>query len=332
MPKILILGGAGYIGSITNQELKKQHFETVIFDSLESGHDWAVDDTQVIKGDLQNKEDILSALSTVKPDAVIHFAAYIQMGESYENPGKYYRNNVVGTLNLLEALVETKINNLVFSSSAGVYGQPKTVPIPEDASKSPENPYGQTKLDVENLLHWFNLAHQLNYVALRYFNAAGANLDGSLGEAHQPESHIIPIFIDRILSDKDFVINGNDYHTPDGTCIRDYIHVLDLASAHIKAVEALLREETKIINTSYNVGTGHGYSNKKIADAIIRLTKTNHTYSYGPRRPGDADELVADVGKIKTAFGWEAKHSDLETIIKTALTWHQSRLLNLEDK
>ena len=321
--KILVVGGAGYIGSMTNQELKKAGHQTVIFDSMEKGHQWAIEGTKLIEGNLLEKAQILKALQQEKPDAVMHFAAYIQMGESYEDPGKYYRNNVVGTLNLLEAMVDAEVDKIVFSSTAGVYGQPDSLPIAEDADKRPENPYGQTKLDIEHMLHWFNTAHNLNYVTLRYFNAAGAKLDGSLGEDHQPESHIIPIFIQRVLQDKDFYIFGDNYDTEDGTCVRDYIHVLDLASAHIKAVKALEGAQEDDINTAYNVGTGHGYSNKQIAETIIKVTGTDSSYSYQERRPGDADTLVADASKIKEHLGWEPKHSDLETIIESAWAWHQ---------
>ncbi len=321
--KILVVGGAGYIGSITNQQLKKAGHQTVVFDSMEKGHQWAIQDTKLIKGDLLEKDQIRKALQQEKPDAVMQFAAYIQMGESYEDPGKYYRNNVVGTLNLLEAMVDAKVDKIVFSSTAGVYGQPDSLPIPEDADKRPENPYGQTKLEIEHMLHWFNTAHNLDYVTLRYFNAAGAKLDGSLGEDHQPESHIIPIFIQRILENKDFYIFGDNYNTDDGTCVRDYIHVLDLASAHIKALKALENNQKDDINTAYNVGTGHGYSNKQIAETIIKVTGTDNTYSYQDRRPGDADTLVADSSKIKEHLGWQPKHSDLETIIQSAWAWHK---------
>lgn len=320
--KILVVGGAGYIGSMTNQELKKAGHQTVIFDSMEKGHKWAIEDTKLIEGNLLEKAQILKALQQEKPDAVMHFAAYIQMGESYKDPGKYYRNNVVGTLNLLEAMVDAKVDKIVFSSTAGVYGQPDSLPISEDADKRPENPYGQTKLDIEHMLHWFNTAHDLNYVTLRYFNAAGAKLDGSLGEAHEPESHIIPIFIQRILENKDFYIFGDNYDTEDGTCVRDYVHILDLASAHIKALKALESGQKDDINTAYNVGTGHGYSNKQIAETIIKVTETDNSYSFQERRPGDADTLVADASKIQEHLGWEPKHSDLETIIESAWAWH----------
>lgn len=323
MSKILVTGGAGYIGSITNQLLKKNGYKTVVFDSMRHNRSWALEGTRVIKGNLLNKKTIESALVEEKVDAVIHFAAYIEAGESMKDPEKYYRNNVVGTLNLLRAMQKTNVNNLVFSSTAAVYGTPKATPITEDFEKHPENTYGETKLAVEGMLKWFQTAHELNYVALRYFNASGATSDCSLGEAHDPETHIIPIFLKKILEGKDFAINGSDYNTPDGTCIRDYIHVQDLASAHAKALEVLLQNKIEKINTAYNVGTGKGYSNKEIADTIIKITQTKNTYSIGPRRPGDPDILVADSTKIQQKLNWSPQYSDLNTIIETAWNWHK---------
>lgn len=320
--KIMVIGGAGYIGSVTNRELIKAGFDTVIFDSMEYGHDWAVGSTKLIKGNLVNLPDIQSALQAEKPDAVIHFASYIQMGESYRDPAKYYRNNITGALNLCQALTETGINKIVFSSSAGVYGTPDSVPIKEEAPKNPENPYGQNKLDIEHMLHWFDLAHGLKSIALRYFNAAGALPDSTLGEAHQPESHIIPIFIDRLLKNEPLTINGRDYKTPDGTCVRDYVHVLDLASAHIKAVKALTDGAS---SAAYNVGTGHGYSNLEIAQNLFEVAGKSVPVNYGDRRPGDADSLVADSTKLQTELDWKPEYSDLPTILKTALAWHQKR-------
>lgn len=323
MTKVLIVGGAGYIGSITNKQLKDSGFDTVIFDSLENGHRWAIEGTPLIQGNLLNKEEIKSALEKEKPDAIVHFAAYIEAGESMKEPAKYFRNNVVGSLNLLDSMIETNIKNIVFSSTAAVYGTPDTTPITEYFPKKPENTYGETKLTVEKMLYWFNVAHNLNYIALRYFNACGAHPE--IGEAHQPESHIIPIFLNRIIQGQDFTIFGDDYNTPDGTCIRDYIHVLDLASAHIKALDALIAQQQDKINTAYNVGTGKGYSNKEIAETIIKVTNTQNTYSIGPRRPGDPDILIADSTKIQKALGWSPKHSNLEEIITSAYNWHRQK-------
>jgi UDP-glucose 4-epimerase len=321
--KVLVIGGAGYIGSITNSELKKANFETVVFDSLEHGHKWAIKNTKLIRGNLLNLDEIKNALKSEKPNGVIHFAAYIEAGESMIDPAKYYRNNVIGSLNLLDAMVQTNANNLVFSSTAAVYGNPKRIPIAEKSPKKPTNCYGETKLAVEKMVKWFHKIHNINYVTLRYFNASGATVDGSLGEAHQPESHIIPIFLTRILQNKDFAIFGDDYNTPDGTCVRDYIHVNDLASAHILALKALLSKQNHKINTAYNVGTGKGYSNKEIAEKIIQITKTKKSYQIEPRRSGDPDELVANSDKIKQVLSWSPRHSDLETIITTAFRWHK---------
>lgn len=320
MKKILITGGAGYIGSITNRYLKEKGFETVVFDKMDRDKEWALFGTKLIKGNLQNKEEIKSALEAEKPDAAIHFAAFIEMGESYVNPAKYYRNNVLGSLNLLEAMVETGVNKLVFSSSAGVYGSPKIVPIKEDAPKNPENPYGQTKWDMEKMMGWFDKAHALKFIALRYFNACGATLDNLLGETHEPESHIIPIFLNKVKQGLPMQINGQDYNTPDKTCVRDYVHVEDLASAHHLALEALLSGSE---STAYNLGTGNGYSNLQIANKIIEVTGSQTEIVYGPRRPGDADSLVADSSKIQTELNWKPEHSDLTTVIKTAWAWAQ---------
>ncbi len=322
MKKIMIVGGAGYIGSVTNRYLREKGYETVIFDSMEGGHDWAIGETLLVKGNLQEREVIGRALETEKPDGVIHFAAYIQMGESYADPGKYYRNNVLGSLNLLEAMTEAGVKKLVFSSSAGVYGSPKAVPIKEETLKNPENPYGQTKWDMEKMMGWFDKAHQLRFIALRYFNACGAVVEWGLGEAHQPESHIIPIFLKRVSSGQQIQINGKDYRTEDKTCVRDYVHVLDLASAHYLALEALFEGSASEV---YNVGTGHGYSNLEIAEKILEVTGKKVSITYGPRRPGDADSLVADSTKIKSKLGWNPEHSDLETIIKSAWEWEQNK-------
>lgn len=321
--KIFITGGAGYIGSITNRFLKDLGFYTVIFDSMELGHDWAISGTELIKGNLTDKAAIYSALEKIQPDAIIHFGSYIQMGESYKNPAKYYRNNISGALNLFESMVELKLNNVVFSSSAGVYGSPKEVPIKEEFDKRPENPYGQNKLDIENMLHWFDLAYGLKHIALRYFNACGAALDSTLGEAHDPESHIIPIFINQALNDQPLTINGQDYHTPDHTCVRDYVHVLDLALAHKLALDSLLVGRD---SDAFNVGTGKGYSNLEIAQEVLRAVGSSQPINYGPRRPGDADSLVADSSKIQTQLGWTPAYSDLPSIISTALAWHKSHL------
>lgn len=319
--KILIVGGAGYIGYITALEAKKAGHEVVIFDHFANHNQDKVKDFQSIKGDATIFSEIRQALEDVKPDAVLHFAAHIQMEESVENPRKYYENNVLGSFNLANAMVEVGIDKIVFSSSAGVYGNPEELPIKEDACKQPTNPYGETKLIVERMLRWYEKPHGLRSISIRYFNAAGATLDGKHGEDHDPESHLIPNIIKAQQEGGEFTLFGNDYPTEDGTNIRDYIHVIDLAAAHIAALEKL---QDGAPSTTYNAGTGQGYSNKQVIDMVEQVSGKPVRFKIEPRRPGDADELVADVAKIKAELSWEPQHSDLETIIKTAYTWHQN--------
>jgi UDP-glucose-4-epimerase GalE len=321
--RILITGGAGYIGSITNNLLRQQGHETVVFDSMEYGHDWALKGTKLIKGDLKDFSAIDAAVKAVVPEAVIHFAAYIQAGESMQQPARYFQNNSGGSLNLLKALIDNQVPHLVFSSTAAVYGAPDSVPIKEDFSLKPENAYGQSKLMVEEALEWTSrLNREFKYVALRYFNACGADPEAGLGEAHEPETHIIPIFLDKVARGEPLTINGRDYNTQDGTCIRDYIHVLDLASAHIKALEHLEKNGQSDV---FNVGTGKGYSNLEIAEALFTATDKKVEILYGPRRPGDPDILVADSAKLQRTLGWQPTHSKLDHIIADAWKWYQQR-------
>ncbi|MFH2019190.1 MAG: UDP-glucose 4-epimerase GalE [bacterium] len=320
--KILITGGSGYIGSITVSELLKAGHTVSVFDRSQNPRFSNTPGLDFVKGDLLNSQSIASVLKEVKPDAVVHFAAYIEMGESVREPRKYYENNVLGSYHLANAMVDAGVDKIVFSSSAGVYGNPESVPIPEDSCCRPENPYGETKLTVERMLRWYEKPYGLRSICTRYFNAAGATLDGKAGENHQPESHLIPTIIKAQLQGKEFTLFGDDYHTPDGTCVRDYIHVLDLASAHLKALEAL---EAGAKSNYYNVGTGVGYSNREIIKMVEKISGKPVKMSVVPRRPGDADELVADVTKIKQELGWSPKYSDLETIIKTAYAWHNQQ-------
>lgn len=318
--RILVTGGAGYIGSITAQELVKAGHQVVIFDSLVHGHKRAVAGFKMVVGEIQDKQLLSRVLKEERIGAVIHFAAFIEMGESMQDPYKYFENNVYGSLQLIKAMEETGVDKLVFSSSAGVYGDPEQLPIKEADRKEPTNPYGESKLMVERLLKWFGQAHNLRSISLRYFNAAGATLDSRLGEAHEPESHLIPSVLQAVLNERPVVINGKDYETPDGTCIRDYIHVVDLARAHILALEALENgHQTEV----YNVGTGKGYSNKTVLKMIETITGKKVTVKYGPRRPGDAAELVADSKKLQKEFGFKPRYSDLKTIVETAWTWHK---------
>jgi len=317
--RILVTGGAGYIGAITTHELVKAGHEVAVFDRKEEGIAQAkLGDIQYIQGNLLDPNAISSAIDSLKPDAVIHFAADIQMGESVLDPQKYYTNNVFGSYNLASACIEHGVDKIVFSSSAGVYGNPESLPIPEDACKTPTNPYGETKLVVERMLRWFETPYDLRSICIRYFNAAGAT--DQLGEDHEPESHLIPNIIRAQQQDKEFTLFGDDYPTPDGTCIRDYIHVADLASAHIKALEALSSGAKSAV---YNAGTGTGYSNKQVIEMVEKVSGKPVKVKAEPRRAGDANELVADVTKIKEELNWSPEHSDLETIIRTAYEYHQ---------
>jgi len=318
--KILVTGGAGYIGSFMVKRLLDKGDEVVVVDSLERGHKEVVDGrAKLIVGDLLDKDFVGKTLSEDRFDGVIHFAGLISMGESMRDPYIYFDHNVCGSLNLIEELVKNGQNNIIFSSTAGVYGNPVKIPIPEDHPKNPENPYGESKLMVERILYWYSKTKNLNAIALRYFNAAGAALDGSVGEQHDPESHIIPNIMKAAKSGKQFKLFGNDYNTKDGTCVRDYIHVLDLVEAHILALDKLQKDSGFY---AYNVGTGNGYSNKEVVDMVKKITGINFEVIESERRLGDADTLVADVTKIKTELGFSPQYSDLETIVNSAWKWH----------
>ncbi|NMC36492.1 UDP-glucose 4-epimerase GalE [Candidatus Beckwithbacteria bacterium] len=317
--KILVTGGAGYIGSICAHELKKAGHEVVIFDSLQHGDRERVKDYELVIGETTDFEFVKKTLAQHKIEAVMHFAAWIEMGESMVDPGKYFHNNVNGALQLLRAMVDVKVDKLIFSSTAGVYGNPVQIPIKEDDPKTPVNPYGESKLMVERMLRWFDQIHHLRSITIRYFNAAGALLDGSLGEAHEPESHLIPNIIKAVQEKREFTLFGDDYETFDGTCVRDYIHVLDLASAHIMALQVL--SEGHATNV-YNAGTGQGYSNKQIIEMVEKVTGQSVRVNISQRRPGDANELIADSTKLQQDLGWKPQYSDLETIVTSAWKWH----------
>ncbi|NOY15234.1 MAG: UDP-glucose 4-epimerase GalE [bacterium] len=319
-PRLLITGGTGYVGSFTARYLQDK-YDILIIDNLIYGHKQAVPGLKVIKLDLSEYSRLEAVLADYQPTAIIHFAAYIQAGESVKNPAKYFVNNVGGSLNLLNAMASTGVDKIVFSSSAAVYGNPQVIPIPEDSLTQPINPYGESKLMVEKMMDWYAKAYGLNYISLRYFNACGAGPDGLFGEDHRPETHIIPLLIKSVLDKKTFTIFGNDYQTKDGTCIRDYIHVLDLASAHQVALEALFSGAQ---NQIFNCGTGFGYSNLEVVGALEKILGRSINYQFGPRRPGDPDELVAKVNKIAKHLNWQAKYSDIKTILSSALKWHQT--------
>ncbi|MGB9706568.1 MAG: UDP-glucose 4-epimerase GalE [Microgenomates group bacterium] len=319
--KILVTGGAGYIGSHTVALLQKEGYEVVVFDNLVYGHREAVS-CPLIKGDLLDKAAIIKVFSQNKFTAVIHFAAYALAGESMKQPGKYFENNILGGLNLLEAMKDFGIKYIVFSSTCAVYGYPKKLPVTEESPLNPISVYGESKLAFEKILYWYDEIYGIKNVCLRYFNAAGADLEGKIGEDHQPETHIIPLAIKTALGQQpEFSLFGDDYPTPDGTCIRDYIHVLDLASAHIKALE-FLKKEGK--SDAFNVGTGKGYSNKEILQMVEKISGVDFPVKTLPRRAGDPAAIWADNSKIKKVLGWEPKYSDLKTIIHSAWKWHKT--------
>ena len=317
--RILVTGGAGYIGSFMVRKLLDLNHDVVILDSLERGLEEKIPlSTRFVKGSLLDTQTLDEAFSEPL-DAVIHFAAYISVGESAKSPGRYFKNNVEATINLLEKMVEKSVPHIVFSSSAAVYGNPQTIPIPESHPKNPESPYGESKLMVERILHWYYKSNNLSSVSLRYFNASGAALDGSLGETHDPETHIIPNAIKAALNNTSFTLYGTDYDTKDGTCIRDYIHVVDLVKAHLLAVEKLQKEGGAF---SYNVGTGEGYSNQEVLQMVEEVSGKQIIVEKAPRRGGDPDKLIADPANIKNELGFQPQHSDLRTIVTSAFKWH----------
>lgn len=317
--KILVTGGAGYIGSHMISLLSSANYEVTVFDNLEGGHRGSLpNDCHLVVGDLFDSALMEKTLKDEKISAVIHFASFISMEESVKDPHKYFRNNVFGTLSLLETMVKTGVKKIIFSSTAGVYGNPSHIPIPEDEPCCPTNPYGESKLMVEKILKWYDHSCSLKSASLRYFNAAGASLNGAIGEDHQPETHLIPLAIRAALNKEEFMIFGNDYPTKDGTCIRDYIHVTDLCESHLLALRFLEGERSEV----FNVGTGCGCTNLEVVNMIQKVSGINLKVKFGPRRAGDAVKLVADPEKIKKELKWEPKYSDLETIVKTAWKWH----------
>lgn len=321
MNKVLVTGGAGYIGSFIVRALKDEGFEPVIVDNLSSGHKEAVRSFKLVKINLvTDKEKLEGLFKREKFAGVIHMAAFIQMGESYEMPLKYFHNNLISSINLLDLMRENRVKRFVFSSSAGVYGNPKKFPINEDDPKNPENPYGETKLMIERMLSWCEKAWGLKFASIRYFNAAGAALDGTIGEDHPNESHLIPMALKAAISGREFTVFGNDYDTPDGTCIRDYIHVIDLAKTHTSALKSLIRGTT---SNYYNAGLGKGNSNKEVIEMLKKVSGLKLKVKYGSRRKGDADRLFASNKKIKKELVWKPKYG-LKEIIETAYLWHKS--------
>jgi UDP-glucose 4-epimerase len=312
--RILITGAAGYIGSVVAKSLIEHGHRVVVIDNLQTGHREAVPEgAEFILGDLADLELLQNLMKRHAPEAVMHFAAEALVGESMEDPTKFFRNNISNGINLLDAMVASGVCQIVFSSSAATYGEPKRIPIQEDDPTVPTNPYGETKLAFERILRWYREIHGIDYVSLRYFNAAGAA--GDLGEDHRPETHLIPIVLMTALGTFDAVtVNGGDYDTPDGTCVRDYTHVLDLASAHILALQ-----ETP--SRVYNIGTGNGHSIKEVIAAAEQVTGRTIPVRMGERRPGDPARLVADGSRIRRELNWKPEYSELESIVETAWTW-----------
>lgn len=328
--RVLVTGGAGYIGSQMVRQLMDKKIDVVVADTLENGHRAALTPNVPLEiGNIGDEKFSRDLFARHKFDAVMHFAGYIEMKESVENPAKYFRNNVAFTNTLLEVMVQSNIKRFVFSSSAGVYGDPIQVPIPESHPTVPTNPYGESKLMVEKMLHWYDASHGLRSIALRYFNAAGATLDGKFGEAHPTESHIIPLAFRAAQQKKPFTLFGGDYPTRDGSCVRDYVHVIDLCDAHLLALDALMNGHA---TTAYNVGIGQGYSNKEIVAAVKKALGIEFEVRIGPRRPGDASESVADTARLRKDFGWSPLVSDLETIVGSAHKWHASHPNGYGDK
>lgn len=320
---ILILGGAGYIGSHTNKYLNQHGYQTIVLDNLVYGHREFVKWGTFIYGDLSDKEQLRAIFSSYSIDAVVHFAAFAYVGESVVDPEKYYVNNLKNTLNLLEVMREAKVAKLIFSSTCATYGIPMEIPITENHAQNPINPYGQSKLMVEKILADYGAAYGMRYVALRYFNAAGADSDVEIGELHDPETHLIPLVIDAALGKRKQVqIFGTDYDTPDGTCVRDYIHVTDLAQAHLLALEYLNRGEG---SDAFNLGNGKGFSVREVINAVEGVAGKNVQIVECARRAGDPARLVGCADKATHTLGWTPQFSDIRAIVSSAWKWHSAR-------
>ncbi|MGH7037686.1 MAG: UDP-glucose 4-epimerase GalE [Stellaceae bacterium] len=317
---VLVTGGAGYVGSHACKALAGAGYLPVAYDNLSRGHREAVRWGPLIEGDTADRTRLLAAIKQHQIGAVLHFAAFAYVGESVADPALYYRNNLVGSLALIEAMRESGVTKIVFSSTCATYGVPDAVPIPESARQAPINPYGETKLAVERALHWY-AAHGLRSVSLRYFNAAGADPAGEIGERHDPETHLIPLVLEAALGRRAVVeVYGTDYPTPDGTAIRDYVHVADLAAAHVLALDHLTAGGESLM---LNLGTGSGHSVRAVIAAAERISGRRVPYRAAPRRPGDPPVLVADARLATERLGWRPSASDLDTIIGTALAWHR---------
>lgn len=318
--RVLVCGGAGYIGSHTVRQLQKAGHEALVLDNLCKGHRVSIGEVPLINTDITDKQALAQVFSSHKIDAVMHFAAYSLVGESVKKPLAYYRNNVLGSLNLLEVMQSCGVEYFIFSSTAAVYGEPVQIPITEDHPTCPTNPYGASKLAVEDMLYWFSRAHGLRYTSLRYFNAAGADRVGDIGEDHSPETHLIPLVL-KVAQGQlpEICVFGTDYPTPDGTCIRDYIHVTDLADAHILALKRLAQGGGAGI---YNLGNGMGFSVREVIRAAEEVAGRQIKVVESERRRGDPAVLIASADRAKRDLGWRPRYDDLKTIITTAWNWH----------
>lgn len=324
MIPILVTGGAGYVGSHTAKALAHAGFEPIVLDNFSTGHRWAVKWGPMIEGDLADGALVREVMRSYNVRAVMHFAASACVAESMSNPGKYFRNNLINTLNLLDAMVDMQVPHIIFSSTCATYGIPQQVPITEGHGQHPVNPYGESKLATERLLPWYANAYDLHWVALRYFNAAGADPGGEIGETHDPEPHLIPLAIQAALGQRPHLnICGTDYQTPDGTAIRDYIHVSDLATAHVLALAHLLEGRA---NAALNLGSGKGHSVREVVSAVEKTGGVRVPVREAGRRPGDPPVLTADPREARRVLGWSPQYSDIDTIIGTALRWHLFQL------
>jgi len=318
---VLVTGGAGYIGSHACKALSQAGYLPIAYDNLVYGHDWAVKWGPLERGDILDRAQLDQVILAYKPQAIMHFAAFAYVGESMTDPGKYYRNNVEGSLTLIEAARDHGIDRFLFSSSSATYGIPNRLPIAEETLQTPINPYGASKLMVERMLADFDMAHGLKSITLRYFNAAGADLDNEIGEEHDPEAHLIPLILDAASGRRGTItIFGTDYDTPDGTCVRDYIHVADIACAYVKSLKAL---EAGAPSGAYNLGNGRGFSVAEVISTAGRVTGLNVPITLGERREGDPAALVSDANKARRRLGWEPQIKELDEIIRTAWAWHQ---------
>jgi UDP-glucose-4-epimerase GalE len=322
MMKVLVTGGAGYIGSHAAKELVRDGHEVIVLDNLSTGHRWAVKWGELVEGDVGDAALVARTLRRCGIEAVMHFAASAYVGESMVDPRKYFRNNVVNTLGLLDGMLAVGVTRIVFSSTCATYGIPEQLPLTEEHPQKPVNPYGESKLFIEKMLGWYAPAYGFIYAALRYFNAAGADPDRQLGEAHFPETHLIPLVIEAALGRRDTVdIFGTDYPTPDGTAVRDYIHVTDLARAHVLALRQLCAGNSVLLN----LGTGRGYSVREVISAVQTVAGRTVPARETPRRPGDPAVLVAGAGRATEVLGWKPKHSELVEIVRTAFDWHAAQ-------